>query len=318
MKNVETYRNPSKKWRDAISRRLIGQVCTSSQKFQDNLFERNAIPPSFLIELDKINKQFYGIVERYIYQQFCKKQKTVIEIHRYLKEDVQSFDIERLWEFFDRPQSGIQRSIDKVYEIISYTLFISVLKAVDARITVSVNPNKLEKSLILQEIVSILIGIRFEDPQYTVDAKVFRAGVVNAADTGMDMWANFGPVIQVKHINLREIDIEDIAEKTSADEIIIVCRDQDKKRIKALVRQLGAERRIRKIITRSDLTRWYSELFRKPPDETFCRTIFETLQREFKREFPFSNTFEAFYRERGYDGVPKPQNECPFWEDDDF
>ncbi len=68
--NVENYRNSSKRWRDIVSRRLIGQVSTSSQKFQDNLFDENAVPPDFLRVLAEINNAFGGVVERYIYQKF--------------------------------------------------------------------------------------------------------------------------------------------------------------------------------------------------------------------------------------------------------
>ncbi len=45
------YRNPSKRWRDDVTRLLLDRVCTSSQKFQDNLFEANAIPPTVLATL---------------------------------------------------------------------------------------------------------------------------------------------------------------------------------------------------------------------------------------------------------------------------
>ncbi len=65
--DAEHYRNASKRWRDAVTRLLIGQVSTSSQRFQDNLFESNAIPPPFLKQLAEINNRFEGVVERYIY-----------------------------------------------------------------------------------------------------------------------------------------------------------------------------------------------------------------------------------------------------------
>lgn len=45
---VESYRNLSKRWRDDVSKLLVGRVSTSSQKFQDNLFEGNAMPPLLL------------------------------------------------------------------------------------------------------------------------------------------------------------------------------------------------------------------------------------------------------------------------------
>ena len=36
--NLEDYRTKSKKWRDDVCRVLLGRVCTSSAKFQDDLF----------------------------------------------------------------------------------------------------------------------------------------------------------------------------------------------------------------------------------------------------------------------------------------
>ena len=35
-------------------------------------------------------------------------------------------------------------------------------------------------------------------------ANINRIGVTNAADRGLDMWANFGPAIQIKHLSLNE------------------------------------------------------------------------------------------------------------------
>lgn len=51
--NLEDYRNKSKKWRNDVSRVLLGRVCTSSARFQDDLFNDNAIPPQILVELGK-------------------------------------------------------------------------------------------------------------------------------------------------------------------------------------------------------------------------------------------------------------------------
>ena len=63
LNDLESYRNPSKQWRDKVTKILVGRVSTSSQKFQDNLFEENALPPHAIIELDKINKLKDGIIE---------------------------------------------------------------------------------------------------------------------------------------------------------------------------------------------------------------------------------------------------------------
>ena len=46
--DLEAYRNPSKRWRDSVTRLLLDQVSTSSQKYQDNIFEQNAMPSEIL------------------------------------------------------------------------------------------------------------------------------------------------------------------------------------------------------------------------------------------------------------------------------
>ena len=49
LNNLESYRNISKRWRDEVSLLLVGRHCTSSQKYQDNIFEANAMPPALLV-----------------------------------------------------------------------------------------------------------------------------------------------------------------------------------------------------------------------------------------------------------------------------
>lgn len=46
--NLESYRNESKRWRDEMTIQLLGRKCTSSARFQDDLFNENAIPPQIL------------------------------------------------------------------------------------------------------------------------------------------------------------------------------------------------------------------------------------------------------------------------------
>ena len=71
--SLESYRTKSKKWRDDMSMLLLGRKCTSSSKFQDNLFDDNAVPSVVLEILGKINRETGGSVEAHIYSQFIKK-----------------------------------------------------------------------------------------------------------------------------------------------------------------------------------------------------------------------------------------------------
>ena len=106
--DLESYRNPSKRWRDSVSRLLLDQVSTSSQKFQDNLFEPNAMPPNVLAALAQANVD--GIVERYIYQKFREKQHRILTLGESLSEATgESFELETFLSEFEH-DPGIKRS----------------------------------------------------------------------------------------------------------------------------------------------------------------------------------------------------------------
>ena len=71
--NLETYRNVSKKWRDVICNQFLGRSSTSSARYQDDIFNENAIPPRVLDVLGKENRVKNGIVEAYIYKRFAER-----------------------------------------------------------------------------------------------------------------------------------------------------------------------------------------------------------------------------------------------------
>lgn len=62
LNDLDSYRASSKKWRDEISLRFVGNISTSSSRFQDNLFEANATPPEVLVHLGITNKNRNGVV----------------------------------------------------------------------------------------------------------------------------------------------------------------------------------------------------------------------------------------------------------------
>lgn len=71
--DVTTYRNQSKKWRDIICIQFLGRTSTSSARYQDDLFNNNAIPPSTLEILAQENRNTNGGVEAYIYRKFLQR-----------------------------------------------------------------------------------------------------------------------------------------------------------------------------------------------------------------------------------------------------
>lgn len=314
LSDVENYRNPSKRWRDAVTRLLIGQVSTSSQKYQDNVFESNAVPPDFLKTLAQINNRFSGVVERYIYQRFGLKQRAILRIRKYVDEaGVEQFDLQQFLSLFRR-EPGLKRSIDKAYELVVYALFSALLRELRVKVTVSVHPEQMELLREFGDFTRIVLGIDASTPSREFTAGISRAGVANAADRGLDMWANFGPAVQVKHVTLSEELADEVAEEVRAEEIIIVCKDAEEEVIRRVSEQLGS--RLRGIIRESDLVSWYERALSPQRNDALGITLIDSLRREFSLEFPFSQTFEPFYRERGYDAIPQPDEPCPFWEHD--
>jgi predicted restriction endonuclease len=70
---LEEYRTKSRHWRAEVSRYLNGTDSTSSARYQDDVFNDNAIPPHILYTLTEHNLQYGGVVERYIYQKYGEK-----------------------------------------------------------------------------------------------------------------------------------------------------------------------------------------------------------------------------------------------------
>lgn len=310
--NLEKYRNPSKRWRDSVTRYLIGQVSTSSQKYQDNLFEKNAIPPKVLAVLAEENNRHYGVVERYIYQKFRERQQRILRMAKLLEEaTVDQFDISTFLAEFVRDK-GIKRSIDKAYEIVVYALFNTLVKHLRIKVTVSADDTRIDLLRAFEDFTRLVLGIDSKNPTIILRARLYRAGVTNAADRGLDMWTNFGPVIQVKHVSLTDELAEDICEEVAADRIVIVCKDSDRETIERVIRQLG--QRIQGIIVESQLVRWYNQALRGEFAEELGNDLLDSLRQEFRNEFPYSTTFETFYKERGYDRVP--ESSSPFWCED--
>ncbi len=305
--NLEAYRNPSKHWRDSVTRLLLDRVSTSSQKFQDNLFEANAIPPTVLSALAKANQD--GIVERYIYQRFQEKQRRILRLSDMLNTATpETFDLAVFLAEFERDK-GIKRSIDKAFEIVVYALFNTLVKHLRVMVTVSVDPAKMALLQKFEEFAQLLLGVDTHTPTLSLPAKLYRAGATNAADRGLDMWANFGPVVQVKHLTLTEDLAESISSEVAADQIVIVCKDGEREIIERVCHQLG--QRIRGIIVQSQLISWYDLALHGNVTAHLGKDLLASLQQEFRNEFPFSETFHSFYKQRGYDSIHRPDS--PFW-----
>lgn len=300
LNDLEAYRNLSKKWRDQVTKSLIGNVCTSSARFQDDLFNENALPPATIAKLGQLNEANPGIVEAYIYYKFSEKLNAVYEIGSYIDEiKPKDFQLNKIIEKFETNPS-LKKSMDKVYEITTYALFMTIVRALEATVTLEIL-NK--DSLILEDFEDFtkkVLNIDATNTKLVSTAELFRVGVANASDAGIDMWANFGPVIQVKHLTLSLEKGEEITSSLSTDKIVIVCKDSERTALDVVLRQIDWGSRVQCIVTLQDLSKWYDTCFSERHIEGLGVKLLEDFKREFNEEFPSNANIMPFMKSRGY------------------
>jgi hypothetical protein len=297
---LETYRNPSIKWRNEVTRRLTGKAATSSARYQHDVWNDTAMPPSFLDALDRENKRTKGAVERYIYLRYVERQGTVAKIMSAIEAaKPETFQLRALLELFVA-DSGIRRSIDKAYEIISHSLFETVVVSLGVTVKVSVPPSSRELLHEFSDLTRVLLGLDENTFHWEQAAHVYRVGVTNAADRGLDMWANFGPAVQVKHLTLNDSLANDIVDQVESDHIVIVCRDADAQVLQTVMKQIGWGRRVRGVIKESHLIEWYERCLRGKFSKQLGGALLHRVSEGFKAEFPQVTAVTTFMEERGY------------------
>ncbi len=305
---LDTYRTKSKKWRDDICIELLGRVCTSSAKFQDNLFEDNAVPPIMIEVLGTENRRTNGAVEAYIYRLFSNKHSQLEDALNYcLNANPDNFDVKKFIDsFWNEP--GLRRSLDKIYEIIVYALFSTLVEALELQVEISVGEDKKDLLTEFGDFAKKVMCLDYTHLTHSQDAKVYRVGVTNAADRGLDMYSNWGPAIQIKHLTLDLKLAENIVSGVSSDKIVIVCKDAEKDVIVSLLTQIGWKGHIQSVVTESDLVTWYEKALRGKYSKELGQSLLSCLCEEIALEFPSVEELPEAIKERHYENISDP-----FW-----
>ncbi len=300
---LEDYRTKSKKWRDDICLELLGRVCTSSAKFQDDLFNETAIPPKLLNELGKENKRTKGAVEAYIYSCFANKYTQLSDALDYcMGASKNNFNVKQfINSFWNEP--GLKRSIDKIYEIIVYALFSTLVDALNLKVEISVDSDKSALLSEFNDFAKMIMCIDFSHPSYAQDARVYRVGVTNAADRGLDMYSNWGPAIQIKHLSLNVELAQSIVSSVSSDRIVIVCKDAEKNVIVSLLTQIGWTSHIQSVVTENNLIDWYEKALRGKYSDLIGDKLLSCLRKEIEKEFPSTDCIPDILKNRDYDKI---------------
>jgi type II restriction enzyme len=299
----DTYQNPSIRWRDIVTKRLIGKISTSSANYQHDIWNQKAMPSELLTVLDQENKRTGGGVEYYIYLRFNERQDTVASIITFIETSLPiDFNLSELLEKFTA-KSGIRRSIDKAYEIVVYSLFETIVTALKTTVKVSIPIESKNLLAEFSDLTKVLLGLEIGSDSWEVPAHIYRVGVTNAADRGLDMWANFGAAIQVKHLTLNQELARSITDQVESDSVVIVCRDADAKVIEIITNQISWGRRVRGIVKESELVEWYDRCLRGNFAQELSTSLLDRLLNGFKSEFPQANTISDFLNERQYSSL---------------
>ena len=304
LENLDTYRKGSKRWRDDVCWEILGTASASSSRYQDNVFGDNATPPPIMALLGEANREHDGAVEAYIYDAFKRRHAQIAKGLDYLDgSDKTDFNLKAFIALFRR-DAGLGRSVDKIYEIIVYALFSTLLEALEVQIGVKM---KNIKNTVFQEFSDFtekVLGLSEGTPEMYQEPKVYRVGVTNAADRGLDMWGNFGVAIQIKHVSLKTELVDNITNNITADRIIIVCKACEKDVLISVLQQVGSVNRIQSVITEDELEIWYGKALRGQSAALVGDKVLQRLKEEYIVEFPWTTEFPKFFTERGYDQLP--------------
>jgi hypothetical protein len=285
--NFDNIRKNSKSWRDEISLRLVGNKSTSSAKYQDDLFR--AVSPENIRNLCVINNSTNGTVEQYIYSEMKKKWDVLLSILTYCQNATpEHFSLLGMEEMFDG-DSGLKRSIDKMFEIAAYSILSYFIQLSRAEMVVKINPVAPLPSKVLE----MLSPEGFRRPT------ISRVGVANAADRGIDMVTNFGPVVQVKHLPLSYDLVVDVCSSLPMSEVYLVINTDNLDVRKTL--EMRAPSNLKGIITTKELDGWYSSILNNMELSNQTKYgLLESLTDGMILEFPHLGEFETFAEERGY------------------
>ena len=253
--------------------------------------------------LGKEIRRTNGAVEAYIYRLFSNKHSQLEQALDYcLEATPETFDVKRFIDsFWNEP--GLRRSLDKIYEIVVYALFSTIVDALNLQVEVSVAEDKIELLSEFEDFADKVMLLNPSQLTHIQDARVYRVGVTNAADRGLDMYSNWGPAIQIKHLSLDLALAENIVSGVSSDKVVIVCKDAERDVILSLLTQIGWRSHIQSIVTEQDLVNWYEKALRGKYSDVLGKELLLCLCGEIALEFPSVDNEPDILKDRHYDRV---------------
>ena len=280
--DLESYRNLSREWRNTVTRELFGKVSTSSMRFQDDLWNDSALPPQALEKLLELNKE-NTVVEEYIYQHVYWKNRKLIDLRKAITEVEDYETFLELYREFDTPE--FRSSQDRLFEVLSISTLQTNLDGINLKLRIEGEIEKLKGT-------SSSILVEFSQ-KGDINLKLGKLGHTNAADAGMDIWSNFGAIINVKNYHVDLNLYKQIIDDTPIGDLVIICKTHDE----SLIKIVKESERPLSFITELDLFYDVSNYFADKQKRTSFLNLFKSF---FDREFPLAQSLEKFMIDRGY------------------
>jgi type II restriction enzyme len=143
-----------------------------------------------------------------------------------------------------------------------------------------------------------LTDVMFSEMQ--TEMRLNRVGVANAADRGIDIISNFGPIIQVKHVDLTEELVIDICAGLPNSQVVIVGRNIETEVVSSI--DENRPNNLLGIYSLSDINQWYESVRDSIEiSNSQKEQLMDILHDSMIAEFPHLGQMGLFCTERGYD-----------------
>ena len=284
LSDIESFRNRSIHWRNDVTTELMGKVSTSSARFQHDVWNESAMKSEYLVQLGAANLQDASI-EKMIYRAISKKQEILIDFFFKLENVSTASGLKKLFSLFD--SDNLQTSRDRLFEILISSTFEALMEENEIFLSIR-GLNSTSNSFALAA-VSKLVGSR------EIRLKMSRLGRTNSADAGVDVWSNFGVIVNIKHRLVDEQLLSTILEDTPNGELLIVCKAVTSKALS--VTWDPTNQRAVSILT---LDQVWSSVEDLELEQLNWDNFMSNFIQAFRREFPLVSSLVEFMNSRNY------------------
>jgi hypothetical protein len=288
-------------WVDTMSKTLYGHKAGQNGNYAKHWFGP-MIDSAMLEALAEVNNRTGGNVETYLFFAILAKRNRLAEVRRHLaSQPPGALDVAHILARFENDQA-LKAATGQVYEVVVYALFDVVTTMLGAKVQLILAPPSDDMLRDFDDFCVELLGVPPGQRALEMPARLFRNSTTYGNDGGVDIWANFGPVVQVKHVSLDADAVEEIEGGIYADRIIVVCDDADRRVIEAVTGAVGSDRRIKAIVTKSQIVKWYQTALLPKYSQWTVPGLYNRICEEFDREIPIGERtrFEEVASARGY------------------